>query len=413
MAFQLESGRALQRGRRPRLERLPARHPHRRADRGQPRPLRSRRRRLDRAGDRGRRQPDRLPHRSDQPRRCPRHLGLRPGHRCAGAGLTPGRRRRRRRPGARLRRPQDQRRWRAGRLHDGGGGRRRSRHQRQGGRLRARPGRGHDDARQPGHGPDTAAGNGRSFWASLDRTGNRVAFYTESSDLGDGDTTAAVRRPCPRPRRAVPRPRQPADGPRDTAGQRRSTNASLSADGQRVVFESIATDLGGRCPSGVRPDLPPRPDGGDDDTRQPRGASPGRPGGDSLAPTISADGTVVAFESVADNLVGTATSPTFSRWPSGRWPPAPPRSPRAPTAPNGAPTHDSVEPLRLTADGGCVTFSTAGPAAATRRPTTATSSCACSRANARRRRRRPRPRPASPDGPAGRPHQAGALEGRR
>ena len=148
-------------------------------------------------------------------------------------------------------------------------------------------------------------GNGDSVWTTMSGEGRFVAFMSEATNLGEGGangySNAFVRDTLTGTTRiigAVPGPAADAGG---------SAHPAISADGSIIVFASSSSGFsrqpGPDCPmancwdifaydlgsSRVEP-ITVAPDG--------LGAN-----GASIFPAVSADGRVVAFESLADNLV--------------------------------------------------------------------------------------------------------------
>ena len=156
------------------------------------------------------------------------------------------------------------------------------------------------------NGADTNRGNGQSFQPSIDRTGNRVAFSSTSSDLGDGDATNVtdvhVRDLAANTTTLVSR----ANGEGTPSGDDESHSAAISADGNRVAFASEATNLGDG-------DATPSQDVHLRDLAASTTTLVSQAGGTvgdqrSSDPDLSADGTTVLFETEADNLVGAGGS---------------------------------------------------------------------------------------------------------
>ena len=148
-----------------------------------------------------------------------------------------------------------------------------------------------------------AAGDAVSAGAEISADGRFVAFHSAADNLSteDGDdfidvfvrdlqagTTTLVSR---------------ATGPAGDAGDDDSTQATISADGRLVAFESQADNLSGDDVNIVT-DVFVRDLLTGTTTLVSRESGPGGAGGlsASLQPTISADGRVVAFHSDADNL---------------------------------------------------------------------------------------------------------------
>jgi Tol biopolymer transport system component len=153
--------------------------------------------------------------------------------------------------------------------------------------------------------PDGAAGVGPYFASapSLSRDGAHVAFASAAANLVEGDTAGMVD--------VFVRDRG-ADGTWRTTlvsataqgkpGNGDSYSPSISADGSVVAFSSEATNLDGGGGIG-RPDLFVWHRDTRRVTRISRGLLGGIADGGSYSPSVSADGSVVAFASDAANLV--------------------------------------------------------------------------------------------------------------
>ena len=153
-------------------------------------------------------------------------------------------------------------------------------------------------------GPGGLRGNGASLSPDISRDGRYVVFESAAGNLLDTPVPPGVFQVFLRDReRRVTRllsanaSSEPANGP--------SLSPAINADGTAVVFESMATDLleavgtGGSSvgifmiwlTSGVR-------------TRLDLTSTGGRPAGQSMSPSISADGRFIAFASKADLTCG-------------------------------------------------------------------------------------------------------------
>ncbi len=153
--------------------------------------------------------------------------------------------------------------------------------------------------------PDGSEGVGPYFASppAVSRDGAHVAFASAAANLVDGDDNGAVD--------VFVRDRA-ADGTWRTAlvsasvegkpGNADSYSPSISADGNVVAFASEASNLDGGGGVG-RPDVFLWHRGGRRLTRISRGLLGGLADGGSYSPSISADGSVVAFASDAPNLV--------------------------------------------------------------------------------------------------------------
>lgn len=164
-------------------------------------------------------------------------------------------------------------------------------------------------------GPDGDNGNRLSGAPSISADGRLIAFYSFASNLHPDDTDdigdVFVRDLQTDETILVSR----ATGPGGAKGDSFSGFASISADGRYVAFESGATNLHPDDPDGGVP-------GSDVFVRDlqthatilvSRAAGPegDKGNGASLAPSISADGRYIAFESVATNLHPDDTDDAF------------------------------------------------------------------------------------------------------
>jgi Tol biopolymer transport system component len=153
--------------------------------------------------------------------------------------------------------------------------------------------------------PDGSEGAGPYFASppSVSRDGAHVAFASAAANLVDGDDNGAVD--------VFVRDRG-ADGswrttlvsasPDGEPGNADSYSPSISADGSVVAFASEATNLDGGGGVG-RPDVFLWHRGGMRVARISRGLLGGLADGGSYSPAVSGDGSVVAFASDAPNLV--------------------------------------------------------------------------------------------------------------
>jgi Tol biopolymer transport system component len=153
-------------------------------------------------------------------------------------------------------------------------------------------------------GADGAVGDGVSESPSISGDGNLVAFESASTNLGDGDTTATddVHVRDVAGGHTILASRQ--TGSNGAIGNAPSTEPALSADGTRVAFRSVATNLDTVYDTNGFADvyrrdlltnatvLVSRPNG--------QGTPAGN--GESGAPAIDSDGSHVAFETRASNL---------------------------------------------------------------------------------------------------------------
>lgn len=148
-----------------------------------------------------------------------------------------------------------------------------------------------------------ADGNRASWGPSLDSDGSHVGFDTQASNLDVGDSDedrdVYVRDRTGATLTLVSR----ADGPAGAKANGDAVGPSLSGDGDMVTFNSGATNLD-PDDSDTTPDVFVRDVGSDDTELVSRagGASGAKGNKASQIPSISADGTKVAFISAADNL---------------------------------------------------------------------------------------------------------------
>lgn len=151
---------------------------------------------------------------------------------------------------------------------------------------------------------DGAGANGASSSPALSGSGLRVAFVSDASNLVEGDSNGVadvfVRdRDGAMVRASVADDGSEADGP--------SSQPDISADGRIVTFTSSATNLVPDDTNG-QPDVFVR-DLDRGTTRRVSVSSTGEQAtGPSSAPAIDADGSAVAFESSAANLVAGDTN---------------------------------------------------------------------------------------------------------
>jgi Tol biopolymer transport system component len=152
-----------------------------------------------------------------------------------------------------------------------------------------------------------AAGNGSSFSPALDADGSRVSFESVATNLGDGDTDALLDvhlRDLEIGRTILVSRGDGTDGPK---GNLPSGGSALSADGTRVSFVSDATNLGDGDTDNLR-DAHLR-DLAAGTTRLVSATPAGVKGNDAaLRTSINAAGTRVVFDSAATNLLD-ATQP--------------------------------------------------------------------------------------------------------
>ncbi len=155
---------------------------------------------------------------------------------------------------------------------------------------------------------DGTQGNGGSDWHSISADGRYVAFVSEAINLVRGDTNSA--RDVFVHDLQTGTTRRISVAPDGTQGNGDSTWPSISADGRYVAFESGASNLVDGDTNDVD-DIFVR-DLQTGTTRRVSAASNGRQGNHvSRNPSISADGSYVAFHSWASNLVPGDTNGTY------------------------------------------------------------------------------------------------------
>ena len=155
-------------------------------------------------------------------------------------------------------------------------------------------------------GSNGAAANGDSFEPTISQDGTTVAFTTKASNLGDGapintNTKVYVRTIATDATKLVSR----ATGPAGTVASTFTGQPSIDADGGKVAFATF-TSLDAADTGTFDRDVYVRTVATDTTTYVSRadGVSGAEGDGESKAPSISGDGSRVAFESVATNLIG-------------------------------------------------------------------------------------------------------------
>ena len=195
-----------------------------------------------------------------------------------------------------------------------------------------------------------AQANGESFAASISADGRFVAFLSSASKLVGGDTNGA-RDVFVRDRKARKTRRVSVDS-HGAQGKGASFVPSISANGRFVAFSSVASNLVGGDTNTVS-DVFVR-DRKTGKTRRVSVDSHGAQGnGDSLIPSISADGRFVAFYSDAANLVagdGNAAGDGFVRDRKAG------RTKRVSVASHGTQGNGASFPPSISADGRFVAF---------------------------------------------------------
>jgi Tol biopolymer transport system component len=147
-------------------------------------------------------------------------------------------------------------------------------------------------------------GDGPSTAPALSADGRVVAFESDAANLGGGcagGTQVYVHDRAAGTTTCVSR--ATGGGP---PGNNASRDPALSADGRLVAFQSSATNLGGGCASGQQIYVHDRATGGT--TCVSRASGGGLQGNSSSSDVaLSADGRLVAFDSLASNLDGGCT----------------------------------------------------------------------------------------------------------
>lgn len=146
---------------------------------------------------------------------------------------------------------------------------------------------------------DGAEANGDSFASSLNGTGRYAAFASSASNLVAGDTNGRTDIFVHDLRDRVTVRLSVADD--GTEGNHDSGSPTISRDGRHVVFESAASNLVHGDTNG-QPDIFLYDRGTRRISRVSLDSAGRQANGDSFDPWVSADGSVVVFASVADNL---------------------------------------------------------------------------------------------------------------
>ena len=210
--------------------------------------------------------------------------------------------------------------------------------------------------------PAGAAGNGRSYSASLSTDGTKLAFESLATDLGEAPAAGVLVNAWWRDlTTGATRLASRADGAAGAPANGASFRPAISGDGSRVGFATVATNLGNGDASATI-DVHVRDITAGTTQWASRVDGPGGVGanGNSLHPSLDADGGVVAFESVATNLTDDDTDAVpdiFTRdFGSGRTT----LISRASGAAGDKGTKSSVTPL-ISGDGRRVAFESLAP----------------------------------------------------
>jgi len=151
-------------------------------------------------------------------------------------------------------------------------------------------------------------GNGSSFYPSISADGRYVAFYSDATNLVAGETN--VKYDVFVYDRKTHKTRRVSVSSTGQQGNDDSLDPSISADGRYVAFYSYATNLVAGDTNGTYDIFVY--DRRKHKTRRVSVSSGGQEGnGDSYDPSISADGRYVAFDSAASNLVAGDTNGTY------------------------------------------------------------------------------------------------------
>lgn len=155
---------------------------------------------------------------------------------------------------------------------------------------------------------DSQPGDSTSLWPSVSSDGSRVAFHSIARNLASGDDNGQadvfVRD------RSAGRTILVSAASDGTPADGRSQRAEISADGQHVVFESSATDLVPGV-SGGHVYIHHLDTGETELVSQSTGGDPADLAASS--PTVSADGRYVVFRTFATNLVDSPTGYLYVR----------------------------------------------------------------------------------------------------
>jgi putative cell wall-binding protein/Tol biopolymer transport system component len=165
-----------------------------------------------------------------------------------------------------------------------------------------------------------AAGNGSSYDVAISADGSTIAFTSEGNDLVSGVRPTAAQvylaeNPLMKPSADVriASVRDAGSGSRGEIANRTANEPSLSADGTVVSFTSIATNLTDDPTGGHRQVFVH--DTTDESTRLVSSRGSGGAGGDadSESSSISADGSRVAYVSAARDIGGPTASPGVAK----------------------------------------------------------------------------------------------------
>ena len=152
----------------------------------------------------------------------------------------------------------------------------------------------------------TDSGNGPSFFGVISADGTKVAFRSSASNLGPIDTNGFldiyVRDVTPGGTTTLV---SVNDSGTDSGNGSSDLTPAFSADGTKVAFRSFASDLGPTDTNGTSDVFVRGPSAGTTTLVSVNDSGTDSGNGSSDDPAISANGTTVAFESFASNLVVT------------------------------------------------------------------------------------------------------------
>jgi len=200
-----------------------------------------------------------------------------------------------------------------------------------------------------------AAGNSGSGLSELSGDGTRVAFITVATNLGGASSPGQVYVRDLATDATILVSADNAGNPANTADSSASGDAlQISADGDRVVFNSNATNLPGGDGDGTQFDVFVR-DLSAGTTEIAAKGSDGTPAGTSLFTAISADGEHVAFTTpdglVADDTDGQNDVYLHRLGPGGNPTPTPTPTPAPTAAPGGGGPAPPAAPAAVTLRG--------------------------------------------------------------
>jgi len=155
------------------------------------------------------------------------------------------------------------------------------------------------------HNDDTAAANGNSTQPDVSAQGNFVAFESAATNLVDNDTNGLTDIFIVNPSGTIERVSVATSG--EQSKNDHSYKPRISSDGQRIVFQSAASDLVS-TDTGGHSDILYRDRNADTTNFVSVDSSGKQADADSFNADISADGNYVVFQSVATNLVSGDTN---------------------------------------------------------------------------------------------------------